>query len=215
LKDEEFLFDLVPTGSALYGVHDELTLGLSSTLLIFGLPNVFLKHKMFHLGIMETSFTSFTAYLPKREVSDAKISGLITLNGIVSSFEFTNTFSLNLGVFGAYALLNITEEERDFGDIKSGSELSFFAAELGFDYYFSSRWALSSFVLIPFYFSSTLQTDFGERIGTSFFNPNLVENYLFGKFVMTRSWDVLSFEFGLVQFGQNTGPFISLIWRVQ
>ncbi len=215
LKANEAKLNLNYIGSVEYGLSENLEVGTSVLLSIGSIPNFLLKHRMFILGPTETSFTSFTLIFPGQYIGGKRFTGSASAQGVVTSYDVNSELSLNVGPMHAYSLLNTKNQSAGFGDVRTQVELEVYAALVGLDYYLSSNWGVTAFVLIPFYANLNEIGDFGDANASLFPNLTSYEQDNLVLFVsMTRTWEQFNFEFGVVNFAKTTFPYLAAYWRI-
>lgn len=214
LKPQEVEIGALPIGSIKVGVTENLELGTSIFLLLSKSPSLFLKHRMFSIGDLEMSLSSFSVYFPSKSLSSDSNLGLLSMNGLVSTYNINRSFGLNIGLQSIYALLQQKKNDINFGDVRDSSEANLIMPLVGFDYLMSRDWALTTFALIPIYSRIEYGNDFvGAEISKFFSTEDLKNLNLILYLGFTRSWDVFSLEFGVFQAYQAMVPYLNLMWR--
>lgn len=217
LKKNEVYIDALPLGSLEYGVMDSFELGFSSLLYLGAIPNFSLKHRMFHNSKYQTTFNSFTFFIPYKDLEneDKSFSALASMHGINTSFYWEKT-TVNIGFYHLYSQYNTKNHRTELGTISEEDTLTSFFISFGVDYLFSHKWAFSCYLLTPFYtqgnHEGSLEDGHIELYGNS-----TIDNITLSasKFALIRAWKSFAFEFGLYRGFPVTGtiPYISGNWR--
>lgn len=201
-------WELAPVTGFKVGASETLELGILPYASLKAIPNLFLKHKMFHTESVDISFTSYSQWQPFKGLKEYEF---ISLHGIaVTAPGLLENLLLNAGPARAYFVL-----KREKDEVESILELGIYSLFAGFDYRFSSEWTLSGLLLVPVTTFQDITSEEGDE-SRSINNiakirqgsPNYV-SYL----TIMRSWDSFHLDLGVFRAYNLVSPYVNLIWR--
>ena len=193
-------------GNTKVGIVPELELGTQLTGYLFesSIPNLAMKHRMFHGESFQTSFNSHSFYFPGGE--QFSLGGLVSFHGIVTTLDLSPASFLNFGIYDLYMYLsNVDSDDSARGHI--------FSPMIGYDWSITSRWHFSAVLVQPVYAISQANTDFGDIDSELDLLRGGAENSRLIFITTVISWDRFNMEPGIFSVGGSTSLYLNLFWR--
>lgn len=194
------------SGNAKVGLFPELELGSQLTGYFFQspVPNLAMKHRMFHGESFQTSFNSHSFYIPGGK--QLSLGGLVSFHGIVTTLDLSPTKFLNFGIYDLYMYLSeVDSDESARGHI--------FSPMIGYDWYITPRWHFSAVLVQPVYAILQANTDFGDMDSELDLLSGGAKNSRLFFITTVISWNRFSMEPGIFGVGGSTNLYLNLFWR--
>lgn len=215
LKPEEKQIGI--SGNFKVGVNKKYELGSQGLILLTGVPNVYLKHRMFKFEKAQTSFVNHTFYVSLEsesvdqetlEVQNINTTTLMSAMGIVTTHKVSSKANWSWGVYDLYLSQSSSDDNTDL-------QAHFITPSAAVDYRLSDNWVATATLAYTAYITLSLESDSadftfdsrlfaGSDIGITPLVSFLTTTYTNGSF---------NIEFGGLVFTTAFTPYINLFWR--
>ena len=208
-------------GNYKLGILDTLEIGTQGGLFMaLQAPNFSLKHRMFRGDGYETAFTSHTVFLQEvnagggLESEDESSTETVKTTSIFSAYGVTTTFELAPGSYINGGLLDYFLYQ-SYSQYNSTNTFHIVTPVIGYDWYLTDSWALSTVLAYPVYLFLHLESDLFDVEANVDLITGLPPRYNPNIFFLTflHSWDTFNIEFGVVNF-MGIMPYLNLFWRL-